>query len=71
MAPRGNSFCAILPNEVAQRVDVWLALLRGDDFVADERGNAIAQLDELIAATRLGLDADAMQLLERASAGEN
>jgi aryl-alcohol dehydrogenase-like predicted oxidoreductase len=32
---------------------------------------SIAQLDELIAATRLGLDADAMQLLERASAGEN
>jgi aryl-alcohol dehydrogenase-like predicted oxidoreductase len=32
---------------------------------------SIAQLDELIASTRLGLDADAMQLLERASAGEN
>lgn len=32
---------------------------------------SIAQLDELVASTRLGLDADAMQLLERASAGEN
>ena len=32
---------------------------------------SIAQLDELIAATRLNLDADAMRLLERASAGEH